>query len=170
MGCEMKVEKSSLCFVRNESNLYLKGDVKSNTQAILKFFLGGWVLRCFKLRSNLGTESESTLKLFVKVYKGVSLDLASCRLYLGVTFQAIASPCPFGARALRCHLRQIAHSAAVSCSRDSASAAAFGRSHFIATMHSLPNVIALFSSLTQDLHFGKQASKLCRLFQTDSSC
>ena len=37
------------------------------------------------------------------------MDWASCRLYLGVTFQAIASPCTFGA---------IAHSAALSCSRD----------------------------------------------------
>ncbi len=33
----MKVEKASLCFVRNESNLYLKGAVKSNTLGILKF-------------------------------------------------------------------------------------------------------------------------------------
>ncbi len=37
MGREMKVEKASLCFVRNESNLYLKGGVNSNTQVILKF-------------------------------------------------------------------------------------------------------------------------------------
>jgi hypothetical protein len=37
MGREMKVEKASLCFVRNKSNLYLKGDVNSNTQAILDF-------------------------------------------------------------------------------------------------------------------------------------
>jgi hypothetical protein len=37
MGREMKVEKASLCFVRNESNLYLMGAVNSNTQAILKF-------------------------------------------------------------------------------------------------------------------------------------
>jgi hypothetical protein len=37
MGREMKVEKSSLCFVRNESNLYLMGAVNSNTLAILKF-------------------------------------------------------------------------------------------------------------------------------------
>ncbi|MFP5274719.1 hypothetical protein [Coleofasciculus sp.] len=36
-------------------------------------------------------------QLFVKVYEGVSLDLASFRLYSRVTFQAIASPCPFGA-------------------------------------------------------------------------
>jgi hypothetical protein len=38
MGREMKVEKASLCFVRNESNLYLMGAVNSNTQAILKFY------------------------------------------------------------------------------------------------------------------------------------
>jgi hypothetical protein len=37
MGREMKVEKASLCFVRNESNLYLMGAVNSNTQAILNF-------------------------------------------------------------------------------------------------------------------------------------
>ena len=42
MGREMKVEKSSLCFVRNESNLYLMGAVNSNTQAILK--ISFWAL------------------------------------------------------------------------------------------------------------------------------
>jgi hypothetical protein len=40
MGREMKVEKASLCFVRNESNLYLMGAVNSNTLAILKFSFG----------------------------------------------------------------------------------------------------------------------------------
>jgi hypothetical protein len=36
MGCELKVELS-IGNVRNESNLYLKGDVNSNTLVILKF-------------------------------------------------------------------------------------------------------------------------------------
>jgi hypothetical protein len=37
LGREIKVEQSVLCFVRNKSNLDLKEDVNSITQAILKF-------------------------------------------------------------------------------------------------------------------------------------
>ncbi len=36
MGCEMKSNYHA-CNVRNESNLYVNGDVNSNTLAILKF-------------------------------------------------------------------------------------------------------------------------------------
>jgi len=53
--------------------------------------------------------------------------------------EVIASPCPFGARALRCRLRQIAHSAALLCDRTMA-----------VTMHPLPNAIALSFSFVAD--------------------
>ncbi|MBD2015195.1 hypothetical protein H6F96_14595 [Microcoleus sp. FACHB-53] len=67
------------------------------------------------------------------------MDWASCRLYLGVRFQAIASPYPFGV---------IAHSAALSCSRDSEALPPTADRTSPQPCTLSKGAIALFSSLT----------------------
>ncbi|MFP5273888.1 hypothetical protein [Coleofasciculus sp.] len=90
----------------------------------------------------------------------MNLDWASCRLYLGVRFQAIATPVSLWGDRAQCCCLMLTRCEALPPTADRTIAA---------TMRPLQGRDRSFLLPDAGSPFW-QASQLCRLFQTDSSC